>query len=1003
MKKIIVSRFFLMVLAVCLSVGTTWAQERVLTGKVFDGTTNESMPGASVIIKGTTIGATTDLDGNFQINVSDGQTIVVSFVGYLSEEIVLSGQTSINVQLTPELTELTEIVVVGYGTQKKIDKTGAVAQVTAEDLNGGSITDPLLAITGKAAGVVVTKGGGDPNKDAKIKIRGSAGISGKTNTNPLYVIDGIPDADPNMVAPEDIETFNILKDAASTAIYGSRGANGVIIITTKNGSEGNNQFFVNSTTSINVISKRLDLLDAESYRIYADYYFPDNWTDGGAATDWQDEIFRTGINQNTNMAASGGNAKGNYYASVTHSIWEGTIKGSSKDRTIANLKVNHKAFNDKVELSANVATTFEKNDLVDYGDASREDVLYQAYRMNPTDPVRNPDGTTAYIPVTASRGFNYINPVAVIEDVEKNDAKKKFSGSLKADWEIIKGLHASVSAGYIGKDKEYRYFRPQGVFGGQGEDNGAGARWYEMDAQKSIEAFVNYDKTLGGMHNISLVGGYSWQENTLTKFGVDVRNSQSPSVGIDNLKSFIDIQYGDAKSEARMSRLIGFFGRANYNYNNKYYAAASIRRDGSSKFGTENQWGIFPTASLAWNIYREDFFEGLAFVSDLKLRASYGVSGNQAFDPYYSQTVYYPDVIVIDPVTGNEVLTWSGFRNANPNLKWEETTEINGGIDYGFLKNRISGSFEYYSKTTDNLINEYNVPSPPELYNKKWANSATVLNSGWEFFLMMNVVSQTNIVWKTNVGISQNKGKVIELGQYWSPETDGRKGYLSGDGMVGGDNWTIFIEQDQPLGNFYLYEFAYFENGVPYYKNNFKEDSSEDDFVRETSRDLTTEDRKIVGNATPDIELSWGNSLNFYKNFSLDFTFRALLGQQIYNHTAGFFSAPSHLPQRNMLEGGLDYLFQDYSGTFSKPSDMFLEDASFLRLEYISFGYDFDLTNVTFIERLKLSISANNLFVITKYSGSDPEMTVDGLDYGVDNFSIYPKTRTFSFSINAAF
>lgn len=992
-----------MLLGIWLLIGQANAQERVLTGTVYDGETNEPMPGATVFIKGTTTGATTDLDGKFVINVNDGAILSISFVGYVSEEILISGQTNISVSLNPELTELTEVVVIGYGTQKKVDKTGAVAQVTAEELNGGSLTDPLLAITGKASGVVVTKGGGDPNQDVKIKIRGSSGISGASNTNPLYVIDGIPDADPNMVAPEDIETFNILKDAASTAIYGSRGANGVIIITTKSGKEGRTKLTLNSTTSLNIISKQLDLLSADNYRIYADFYFPDNWTDGGASTDWQNEIFRTGVTQNTNVGISGGTSQGDYYASITNSIWEGTIEGSSKERTIANLKVNHKAFNDKVVISANVSATFEKNDLIDYGDASREDVLYQAYRMNPTDPVRNPDGSIAYEPVTAQRGYNYINPIGVIEDIEKNDDKKKLLGNLKAQWEIIEGLRATVSAGYLNKDKEYRYFRPAGIYGGQGEDNGAGSRWYEVDEQKSIEAYFNYDKTFNNSHNFAFVGGYSWQENTLSKFGIEVRNAQSPDVGVDNMKSFIDIKYGDAQSEARMSRLIGFFGRANYNFDNKYYAAFSLRTDGSTKFGEDNMWGIFPTASLGWNIHREDFFGSSDIISLLKLRGSFGISGNQAFDPYYSQTVYMPDVIVTDPVTGNEVLTWTGTRNANPDLKWEETTEINGGLDFGFYNNRISGSIEYYNKTTNDLINEYNVPSPPELYNRKWANSAAVVNQGWELFVMGTAISNTNFNWKTNIAVSQNKGKVTELGQYWVPESDGRKGYLSGDGMVGGDNWTIFIEEDQPLGNFMLYEFAYFEDGVPYYKNNHKEDPSEDDFVRETSNLLTTEDRKILGNATPDIELAWGNNLTFYKNITLDFSFRALLGQQIYNHTAGFFSAPNHLPQRNMLKDGANYLAAGYAGTFSKPSDMFLENASFVRLDYIALGYNFNVTNVKYIDRLKVTFSANNLFVLTSYTGSDPEMTLDGLDYGVDNFSIYPKTRTFSFGINAAF
>jgi iron complex outermembrane receptor protein len=994
-----------MVLGLFLSIGLTMAQERVLTGTVYDGTTSEPMPGATVVIKGTTTGATTDLDGNFQLNVTDGQIVTISFVGYLTEEITIAGQSSIEVSLTPELTELTEIVVIGYGTQKKVDKTGAVAQVTAEELNSGSLSDPLMAITGKAAGVVVTKGGGDPNRDVKIKIRGSSGIAGASNTNPLYVIDGIPDADPNMVAPEDIETFNILKDAASTAIYGSRGANGVVIITTKKGKEGKASLFVNTSTSINQISKKLDLLSAYKYRIYSDYFFPNDWTDGGADTDWQDEIFTIGLTQNTNIGASGGSEKGDYYASVTNSVWEGTIRGSRKDRTTANIKVNHQAFNDKVLISANLLTAFEKNDLIDYGDAGREDVLYQAYRMNPTDPVRDAEGNINYDRVTENRGFNYINPVGIIEDIQKNDTKKKILGSLKFDWEIINGLHWSATGSYLSNDKEYKYYRPKGVYGGQGDDRGAASRYYQVATQKILETYLNYDASYNGVHNLSAVLGYSWQENNYTNFGVNTRNAQSISVGYDNLQSFLELNWRDAESSANMSRLIGFFGRVNYNYDSKYYIAGSLRADGSSRFGEDHKWGIFPTASIAWNMHREAFLSSSDVVSQLKLRGSYGVSGNQPNDPYWSQSLYSPDVFVTDPVTGQEVLTWTTNRNANPNLKWEETTEINTGVDYGFLNNKLSGTFEFYDKTTDDLLNEWSVSGFGEfLYNTLYANEATIKNQGWEFYLMWNALAKTNITWKTSFAVSQNKSKVTETGQYWVPESDGRKGYLSGDGMVAGDNWTLFIEENEPIGNIFVYEFGYFENNQLYIKNNHKESEDEDDYYREDNTQyLDSKDRKIYGNTTPDIEFSWGNYFTFYKQWSLDFSFRALLGQQIYNHTSGFFSGPNHMPERNMLEDGIDYMSVYRGGAFTKPINTFVEDASFLRLDYISLGYDFNFPNTDVIKKLKLSLNANNLFVITKYSGSDPEMTIDGVDYGVDNFSIYPKSRTITFSINAIF
>ncbi|MBI9066795.1 MAG: SusC/RagA family TonB-linked outer membrane protein [Salinivirgaceae bacterium] len=1004
-----VKKILSLLAVVFITLSFAYAQSGTAVGTIVDG---DGLPliGANVVVKGTTIGTITDIDGNYKLTgiPVGNQVLLSSFIGFTNIEkpITMEAGKEVKVDfiLIEDISQLDELIVIGYGTQKKEDKTGAVAHITADELNGGSLSDPLQALAGKAAGVVVTKGGGDPNSDVKIKIRGSSGISGKTDTNPLYVIDGIPGADPSMIAPEDIATFSILKDAASTAIYGSRGANGVILITTKRGSVGAAKINFNYTTSLDMVSKRLDLFSADDYRTFANYIKGDDWTDGGASTDWQDEIFRTGITQNYNLSASGGTEKSNYFASVTHSNWEGVINGSGKERTIGKLNVTHKGLNDKLTLTGGLTVAFEKNELINYEGGNKENVLYQAYQRNPTDPVLNPDGSIAFEMVSANRGFNYINPVGIIESIDKNDTKKKIMGIAKADYEIINGLVASTNLSYISKDKEYKYFRPVGVYGGQGEDDGAASRWYEVDLQKSFEATLTYSKSIDDLHNITALVGYTWQENSLEKFGVDIRNSQSPTVGYNNLESFIDVNHGDVKSEARISRLIGFFGRAQYNFESKYYASASLRRDGSSKFGDNNKWGFFPTASLAWNLHKEGFMDNLGWLDQLKLRTSFGVSGNQAFDPYFSKTLYRPTGgVSIDPITGDEVLVWVAERNKNENLKWEQTTEINTGLDFAFINSKLSGTFEYYSKTTNDLINEYNVPQGKLEWDRLWANSATILNEGMELFVSYYALDNTNLKWKTAIAVSKNSSKVTELGEYWSETTDGRKGWLSGDGMVGGDNWTIYIEEDQPLGNFYLYEFAYIQDGDAFYKNNFKENPDEEDFLRADDEGLDNLDRKIKGNATPDIELSWSNNLTFYKNITLDFSFRALLGQQVYNHTRGYFATPNHIAERNLVTEAADYVNQDYFDLFKKPTDLFLEDASFLRLDYISLGYNFNFDNNNYFKSLKLSISSNNLFVITKYSGSDPEMTIDGLDYGVDNFNVYPKTRTFSFGVNATF
>ncbi len=993
-------RFVLLALTI-LMVNISFAQQKTITGKITDKETGEPMVGVTVVLKGTTLGTTTDFDGNYKLNADQEGTITYSFIGYKKVELPVKGQSVINIQMVSEYENLEEMIVIGYGVQKKTDKTGAVTQITSDELIGGAITDPLQSIAGKAAGVVVTKGGGNPTDDAKIKIRGSAGISGATNTNPLYVIDGVPGADPNMVSPNNIETYNILKDAASTAIYGSQGANGVIIITTKSGSEGVSVLNFSSTTSVNNIAKKLDLLSAADYKEYATKYGLESiFVDGGSTTDWQDEIYRTAISQQFNLSASGGGKGSTYYGSLSQQNNNGIIEQSSRNRTIGNLNLTHKALNNKLTIKGGINVAFEEDGLVKLGSNSRDDILYQTYRRNPTDSVFQSNGSYAYKRINDSRGFDYVNPIAILFEQTRKDERTKLLGNLSADLEIVKGLNFKVAGSYLSSDKRYTYYRPAEMYGGQGNDMGEGQRYYELTTQKTLEATLNYTKPIKELHNLNLLLGYSWQENNFSKFGVNARNSQSTTVGTDNMKSFLDLVYGDATSEANMSRLIGFFARAAYNFNDKYYIGGSIRTDGSSKFGENNKWGFFPTASVGWNINREEFLKSADWLSQLKLRASYGVSGNQSFGPYYSLSVFEPGDIVVDPITGNQILTWLAQRNSNPDLRWEETAEINAGLDFAFFNSRISGSLEVYKKNTTNMLNEYSVPVPPNKYSKTWANSGSMSNQGIELLVTAYVVDLPNLDWKTTIGVSSNTAKITDLGEYWS-ENDSKKGWISGQGIVGGDNWTMFVDSGQPIGNFYVYEYVGIENGKALYANHVKAKATEPDSVP-AGKLLTIEDRYIAGNSTPKMELSWSNSFTFYKNWSLDFSLRGLFGQQVYNHTNAYFSSPIFFPNANVMQNSTKYMDEGFFGQFTVPSDEFIEDASFVRLDYLSIGYNINLKN-SYIKNIKLSLMGNNLLVLTNYSGADPEMTIDGLDYGVDTFSLYPKSRTFSFAINATF
>jgi iron complex outermembrane receptor protein len=994
-------RLLLLVFMV-MTVNLAFTQQKTITGKVTDAETGEPMVGVTVVVKGTTVGTTSDIDGKYQIKANNGSTLVFTFIGYRKEEVLLNDQSTIDIKLKGEYQNLGELIVIGYGVQKKTDKTGAVSRISSEDIISGPVIDPLLSISGKAAGVVVTKGGGNPTDNAKIKIRGSAGISGATNTNPLYVIDGVPGADPNMVSPNNIESYNILKDAASTAIYGSQGANGVIIITTKTGGEDTRELSFSSITSIDNVARKLNFLTADVYRQYVDKYnLKGIFTDGGANTDWQDEIFRTALSQQYNLNVSGGNKSSSYYGSVSQQNNDGIIDQSSRHRTLVNLNLTHKALNNKLTLRGGVNFAAEEDHLVQLGSNSRDDILYQTYRRNPTDSVFKADGTYAYKRLNDSRGFDYVNPVAILNDQKRMDQRTKFSGNLSLDYIITKGLTFKIMSSYLTSDKRYTFYRPAGMYGGQGNDTGEGQRYYEVSTQKTLESTLNYNKSIREVHNLDVLVGYSWKENNFSKFGLNARNSQSTTVGTDNMKSFIDLVYGDATSEANMSRLIGFFGRFAYNYNNKYYVGGSLRTDGSSKFGANHKWGFFPTASLGWNVHGEDFLKDADWLSQLKLRASYGVSGNQSFGSYFSKSVFDPGDIVIDPITGNQILTWSTTRNANPDLKWEQTAEINIGIDFGVFDNRISGTVEVYKKNTTDMLNEYSVPVPPNKYAKTWANSGSMINQGVEFFLSAYVINRANFNWKTSVGLSRNISTITDLGEYWS-ENDSKKGNISGQGIVGGDNWTMLVDSGQPIGNFYLYEYLGISKGKALYANKVKEKASEPDSIP-AGKMLTIKDRYIAGNSTPKMEVSWSNNFTFFKNWTLDFSLRGLFGQKVYNHTGSYFSSPIFFPNANVIEKSTTYMDEGFFGQFTVPSDEFLEDASFLRLDYLSLGYTINFKDKNYIKNIKLSLMGNNLFVITKYTGADPEMTIDGLDYGVDTFGLYPKSRTFSFAVNATF
>jgi iron complex outermembrane receptor protein len=984
------------------------AQNVDINGTITEVATGMTIIGATVVQKGTTNGAVSDINGLYKLSVPAGSVIVCSFVGFQKKEVIVKEGGTINIALAEEVSTLNELIVIGYSTQKKSDKTGAVSMVKSDELNGGVLTDPIQALQGKAAGVTVTKQGGDPSAPFYIRIRGASGYD--ANTQPLFVVDGIPNADPSLVSPDDIESYNILKDAASTAIYGSQGSNGVILITTKKGNRnpkskdakpGESYANVEFTSqfSIEKIAKKLKVMTADQMRSFANtlldakrkanpdstFTMKDVFLDGGASTDWQDQIYRIGFSSSNDLSVSGGTKNGSYVGSVGQSSWDGIMKGTSKERTTARLSVTQKTLNDHLTISGNIMGAIEKNKYESYSGWGLDDIIYQAISRNPTDPAYTPTG--GYY--ESSRVFNYQNPLSVINQETNNRDAKRFLGGLRFDLEIVKGLTAAVNLGYTRDDITSNYFRPANIY--SSADNGAGHKQYDNDVTKLMEITGNYTKSIRDAHNLNFLLGYSWQREDYNGFYAGGTDAQSPYSGPDNLQTLNNVVWGSINSWRGQSTRIGFFGRAQYNFKSKYYVSASLRRDGSSRFGTNNKWGWFPTAAIGWSIDREKFMKTAKWLDQLKLRASYGISGNDKIGDYHSLVIWQVSSRTINPETGQEVLTFEPAWNANPNLKWEQTSEVNIGLDFAVLNQRLSGSLEVYSKKTIDLLGLYSVPKPPNLAQQTYLNSGSLSNKGIELFLQAYILTMKNLSWKSSLTVAHNQTKILDLGAYVNGGLR-KLGYISGRGFVGDQLYVTGIMAGQDIGAFYVPKYSGIVNGSFVYVSN----------SGGFTTNLSDAKRTVVGTPTPKLELGWSNNFTVFKRWNLDFSFRCWLGNYMYNATKMFFDNPNILPNLNAVPSAVDWYNQGLTNGTS-IADIYVEKASFLKLDYIKLSYDFNVSKIKWISKLDLFFAANNLFTITGYSGVDPETNINGLSFGIDQYNVYPKTRSYTLGLKAIF
>lgn len=1007
-------RLFTAMLSLLLAAHIVQAQE-IVRGKVTDATEGTPLPGVNILEKGTTNGSLTDNNGEFSIQVNNAAVLVFSFVGFVSQEITVSGQTFLDIKLQSDATELEEIVVVGYGQQEKKDVTGVVSAVGSKDFNKGAIVSPDQLIAGKIAGVQITPNGGEPGAASTIRIRGGTSIN--ASNEPLYVIDGVPIDNStsngvrnplNFLNPADIETFTVLKDASAAAIYGSRAANGVIIITTKKGKAGAMSVTYDGWFSVGELSKRLDVFNATQFREIMAAKAPDRLDDiypeeANVDTDWQNLIYRQALGQSNTITLAGGSDNSTFRFSVNDLKQEGILKKSETRRTSFALGVNSNFLDNSLKVDLNVKGS-QTNDIFPGGGA-----VGNAVSMAPTQP--------AYEAASIYGGYwewdNNLgtkNPIAELELIDERATTNRSLGNIQLDYSIpfIKGLSANLNLGYdisngVRKKFTPTYTRSQVSF--QDEDNDGildtlyrGEIWTEHinRVNKLMEFYGKYEMDLSSIDSrLDVTAGYSYQDFSSEYPSVTADTLNSNNFGFNNLAVANNFRASNSIEE---NRLISFFGRINFSFRDKYIITASLRRDGSSRFGPLSRWGTFPSAAFAWRIYDESFMEGLHSVfSDLKFRVGYGITGNQEIGNYRYLPTFTPSDLEAQYQLGNNFYNTIRPDGYDPSIKWEETSSLNIGLDYGILNGRINGSLEFYQKTTNDLLFEVSVPAGSNLTNIVLSNIGKLKNTGVELVVDAVAIDNTNLQWNVGFNVSTNRNEILALDGNDDP---GFQGYPVG-GIAGGVGNNIqILKVGYPVNAFWVYRHKLDEAGNPLTDT---EDYNEDgeindlDIYEDINGDgqVNDQDRAPYRQGSPKVLLGFSSSLN-YRGFDLSFTMRANFGHYVYNNTAsnsGYYNrvTTEQVPQ-NMVRSVLESNFQK-TQLFS---DYYVQNASFVRMDNLTLGF----TPRKLANKLNLRIygTVQNLFVITEYDGIDPEVikmeNAKPTTIGIDN-NIYPRARTF--------
>jgi TonB-linked SusC/RagA family outer membrane protein len=974
------------------------AEDVTIRGTVRDEN-GDPLPGATISVQGSTIGTVTDLDGSYSITVPDNSVLVFSYIGYESTRIEIGNRTEVDVTMWLDASSLEEVVVIGYGTTKRSDLTGAVSSVKAEQLTAYPAIDAVQALQGRAAGVQIQATNGAPGAAMKVRVRGGTSIN--ASSDPIFVVDGFIGA--AMPPPEDIQSVEVLKDASATAIYGSRGANGVIMITTKRGSKGKPRIEFNSSYSAQNEINRLDLLNADQFIDYIQEARP-NIQSAGGNTDWQDQIFRTGGIQNYQLSISGGNDGVNYYVSGAFFDQKGVIINSNFNRFSITSNLDVQA-TEKLKIGLNVFAQRSESDGVRTQEGSgglTPGVVASAFKFEPDQPIRRPDGTFT----VARLNDPHDNPYAVATSLVNQNVNDRFQGNFFAEYDLAENLKFRTTFGATTNSGRIGLHSPTTVT--EGRNVGGDA---SINASRSTlllnENYLTYNKTLGDIHNLSFMGGYSYQSSESESWGARGQNFITDAFSYWNLGSAAIWQ--TPHSNLSDWRISSFYGRANYSISDKYLFTFNARYDGSSTFSRNNKWAFFPSGAVAWNMKNEQFLEASELVSFWKWRVSYGITGNQAISPFQTLARFSPVFTILNNVPVNAVRPTTV---ANNNLTWETTAQLNIGTDIGFWDDRVTLSAEYYRMVTSDLL--FSVPLPRYSgYTTQLQNIGEVENKGLEMTLTTrNLVGP--LQWNMDLNVSRNVNKVLTL----PGGTDIR--YGSGPGHMVGLGDTQVLREGYPVGSFFgwIYDGVY-QQGDEFMPGGGFEQVLGGEKFRDINGDglLNAADREIIGNPHPDFIWGWNNDFR-WKNFDLNIFFQGSYGNDILSYTlmeldllSGINNATTAALNRWTPTNTNTDVPKAALGRTRRVSTRWIYDGTFTRLKNLSLGYSFpqSVTSRLNVSRLRVYASAQNILTFTSYRGYDPEVNYQsggatngnrnlGLDYGS-----YPNAKNYTFGLNIGF